>query len=46
MPEAENIDIQFTKHKAVLEGMGCADLHKAPAAIDELSRKGMTLKGD
>ena len=39
-------DIQFTKHKAVLEGMGCADLHKSPAAIGELSRKGMTLKGD
>jgi lactoylglutathione lyase len=37
-------DIQFTKHKAVLDGMGCADLHKSPAAIDELSRKGMTFK--
>ena len=38
-------DIQFTKHKAVLEGMGCADLHKSPAAIDELSRKGNGLRG-
>jgi lactoylglutathione lyase len=37
-------DIQFTKHKAVLEGMGCADLHKSPAAVDELSRKGMKFK--
>lgn len=37
-------DIQFTKHKAVLEGMGCADLHKSPAAIDELSRKGMAFE--
>jgi lactoylglutathione lyase len=37
-------DIQFTKHKAVLEGMGCADLHKSPTAIDELSWKGMTFK--
>jgi lactoylglutathione lyase len=37
-------DIQFTKHRAVLEGMGCADLHKSPAAIDELSRKGMAFE--
>ena len=37
-------DIQFTKHKAVLEGMGCADLRKSPAAIDELSRKGMAFE--
>jgi lactoylglutathione lyase len=37
-------DIQFTKHKAVLEGMGCADLHKSTAAIDELSRKGMAFE--
>jgi predicted enzyme related to lactoylglutathione lyase len=37
-------DIQFTKHKAVLEGMGCADLHKSPAAIDELSRKGLAFE--
>jgi lactoylglutathione lyase len=37
-------DIQFTKHKAVLEGMGCADLHKSPVAIEELSRKGIAFK--
>jgi lactoylglutathione lyase len=36
---AQYADIQFTKHKAVLEGIGCADLHKSPAAIDELSRR-------
>jgi predicted enzyme related to lactoylglutathione lyase len=36
--------IQFTKHKAVLEAMNCADLHKSPAAIEELSRKGITIK--
>ena len=36
--------IQFTKHKAVLEAMNCADLHKSPAAIEELTRKGITIK--
>jgi lactoylglutathione lyase len=40
----EYANIQFTKHKAVLEGMGCADLHKSPAAIEELSKKGIALK--
>jgi catechol-2,3-dioxygenase len=40
----EYANIQFIKRKAVLEGMGCADLHKSPAAIDELSRKGIALK--
>ena len=40
----EYAKVQFTKHKAVLEGMGCADLHKSPAAIEELSRKGIALK--
>ena len=40
----EYSDIQFTKHQAVLEGMGCADLHKSAAAIEELSRKGIVLK--
>jgi len=40
----EYANIQFTKHKAVLEGMGCADLHKSAAAIEELSRKGIALK--
>ena len=40
----EYANIQFTKHKAVLEGMGCADLHKSAAAIEELSRKGIVLK--
>ena len=28
----------------VLEGMGCADLHKSPTAIEELSRQGIALK--
>src|SRR5712692_5303702 len=27
----EYANIQFTKHRAVLDGMGCADLHKSPA---------------
>ena len=40
----EYANIQFTKHKAVLEGMGCTDLRKSPAAIEELSRKGMAIK--
>jgi lactoylglutathione lyase len=40
----EYANIQFTKHQAVLEGMGCTDLHKSPAAIEELSRKGIALK--
>ena len=39
----EYANIQFTKHKAVLEGMGCSDLHKSAAAIEELSRKGIVL---
>ena len=40
----EYANIQFTKHKAVLEGMDCADLHKSAAAIEELSKKGIALK--
>jgi lactoylglutathione lyase len=40
----EYANIQFTKHKAVLEGMGCTDLRKSPAAIEELSRKGIAIK--
>jgi catechol 2,3-dioxygenase-like lactoylglutathione lyase family enzyme len=36
-------NVQFTKHPGVLGGMGCADLHKSPEAMEELSRKGMTL---
>ena len=40
----EYANVQFTKHKAVLEGMGCADLHKSAAAIEELAGKGMALK--
>jgi len=40
----EYANIQFTKHRAVLDGMGCADLHKSPAAIEELSRKGIALE--
>jgi catechol-2,3-dioxygenase len=37
-------DIQFTKHRAVLKGMGYADLHKSPAAIEELSKKGIAIE--
>jgi lactoylglutathione lyase len=40
----EYANIQFTKHQAVLEGMGCVDLHKSREAIEELARKGMTVK--
>jgi catechol-2,3-dioxygenase len=42
----EYANIQFTKDQAVLDGMGCADLHKSPAAIEELARRGMTVKGN
>ena len=42
----EYANIQFTKHAAVFEAMGCGDLHKSPAAIEELSRKGIVFKGD
>jgi lactoylglutathione lyase len=40
----EYADIQFTKHRAVLKGMGCADLRKSPAAIEELSKKGIAME--
>jgi catechol-2,3-dioxygenase len=40
----EYANIQFTKHQAVLDGMGCADLHKSREAIAELARKGMAVK--
>jgi lactoylglutathione lyase len=36
-------NIQFTKHPAVLNAMGCAELRKSPAALDELAKKGMVL---
>jgi len=39
----EYANIQFTKHPAVIEGMGCAGLHKSPAALDELAKKGMAI---
>jgi catechol-2,3-dioxygenase len=42
----EYANIQFTKHPAVLNGMGCGDLIKSPAAIDELARKGIILGQD
>jgi predicted enzyme related to lactoylglutathione lyase len=42
----EYSDIQFTKHEAVLEGMGCSHLRKSPGALDELAKKGMHLKQD
>jgi predicted enzyme related to lactoylglutathione lyase len=37
----EYANIQFMKQKAVLDGMGCGDLHKSREAIAELARKGM-----
>jgi catechol 2,3-dioxygenase-like lactoylglutathione lyase family enzyme len=40
----EYANIQFTKHPAVLRGLGCDDLAKSPEAIDELARKGMVIK--
>ena len=42
----EYANIQFTKHPAVLNGMGCADLRKSPEALDELIKKGMPIKQD
>jgi lactoylglutathione lyase len=39
----EYANIQFTKHPAVLNGMGCADLSKSPEAVEELAKKGMPL---
>jgi len=40
----EYANIQFTKDKAVLEGMGCEGLRKSSEAIAELARKGMVVK--
>ena len=37
----EYANIQFTKQKAVLDGMRCGDLHKSREAMAELARKGM-----
>jgi lactoylglutathione lyase len=37
-------NIQFTKHRAVLDSMGYADLQKSEEALTELSRKGIMLK--
>ena len=37
----EYANIQFSKTGAVLEGMGCGDVRKSPAALRELARKGM-----
>jgi lactoylglutathione lyase len=42
----EYSNIQFTKDKAVLEGMGCGGLRKSREAIAELARKGMVVKED
>ena len=39
----EYANVQFSKHPGVLNAMGCADIRKSPEAIEELSRKGMTL---
>jgi predicted enzyme related to lactoylglutathione lyase len=40
----EYANIQFTKDSAVLRSMGCADLRKSPAAIEELAKKGIVHK--
>ncbi|MBV8773153.1 MAG: VOC family protein, partial [Deltaproteobacteria bacterium] len=39
-------NIQFAKHPAVLDGMGCGELRKSSAALDELAKKGMSIKED
>jgi lactoylglutathione lyase len=39
-------NIQFTKHRAVLDSMGSGDLRKNPQAIEELARKGIAIKQD
>jgi lactoylglutathione lyase len=39
-------NIQFAKRPAVLNGMGCGDLHKSPGALDELAKKGMPIQQD
>jgi lactoylglutathione lyase len=39
----EYANIQFTKHRAVLDKMGFGDLHKTQEALAELARKGVTL---
>lgn len=44
MQIVEYANIQFTKDKAVLEGMGCQGLRKSSEAIAELARKGMVVK--
>jgi lactoylglutathione lyase len=40
----EYANVQFTKHRAVLGGMGCEDLQKSEQALAELARKGIVLK--
>ncbi len=40
----EYANIQFTKHPAVLDGMGCTGLRKSPGALGELAKKGMAVK--
>src|SRR6266436_3371466 len=42
----EYANIQFTKHRAVLDGMGCAHVHKSREAVEELARKGIVLEAD
>ena len=44
MQIVEYANIQFTKHDAVLRGMGFADLRKSSSAIEELSKKRIALK--
>jgi lactoylglutathione lyase len=40
----EYSNIQFTKDPAVLEYIGAGDLHKSREAIEELAKKGISLK--
>jgi hypothetical protein len=42
-PHRYGLRIQFTTLKAVLEGMGCGDLHKSRKAIEELARNGIAV---
>lgn len=42
----EYANIQFSKHPAVLNGMGCADLRKSAGVLEELEKKGMPIRQD
>jgi predicted enzyme related to lactoylglutathione lyase len=42
----EYANIQFAKHPAVLNGMGCGHLRKSGGALDELAKKRMSINQD